>query len=301
MNRDLMPLFLVGLLLFAGCAGGQGGLGETPARPEPTVTPKPIPEFPEQIDRDTAGSFAVRFEEAYGYNGAITEDTTELSVSPKIRSLNETDDGYLIRLRVSIASEATSYEEGEWQQGEGHGAYAVRYFINDTIVVRSNTVPPATGIPDPRKLTRSRTVLSQSPDNTETTDESDERRIARGESDDVVHGQYRSDSHLSAPEVRCVKIARDAVLEHLRGRLDDTESIAFGAGRGHPERDDLVVTVRHITEYDRDGELIREPTVEFDRLLAVTPRTARATLVLPNDDCECEVPVYVIEQGARLD
>lgn len=95
--------------------------------------------------------------------------------------------------------------------------------------------------------------------------------------------------------VWCARIASEAMFEYLNDRLESMRGIGVGSRYG------TGVTVDHTTMYDRDGEKISEPEIEFDRLVSETPRTASATVEAGEHEHTCELPVYVRQYDGYLD
>lgn len=60
-----------------------------------------------------------------------------------------------------------------------------------------------------------------------------------------------------------------------------------------------VITVDHTVARDRDGSAVSEPNVDFEELVAVTPRTVAATVVLEGRDYAGVVPVVGRRSGSR--
>jgi hypothetical protein len=88
-----------------------------------------------------------------------------------------------------------------------------------------------------------------------------------------------------------IEHAAERVLSVVDRRLDEELS---GVGRGiRSLLFGLVVTVDHTVTRNRDGEVVSEPTVPMERLLATAPRTIRATVELDGRSLERAVPVAV--------
>lgn len=100
---------------------------------------------------------------------------------------------------------------------------------------------------------------------------------------------------------RCVRAARDAVDDYLEGRFEEPADVSVGWGRPTPDSDDLAVLVSLVTSLDREGRTIREPTLQLDELVLMTPRTAAATITLDDRHHSCTVPVYVRHRIFKLD
>lgn len=90
-------------------------------------------------------------------------------------------------------------------------------------------------------------------------------------------------------ESQCIRAAATAAADHANDELDTDEvtggitSRVEGAGR--------VAFVSIETCLDREGELVHEPSVEFDALVAATPATVDATYRLDDLEHRMEVPV----------
>lgn len=63
----------------------------------------------------------------------------------------------------------------------------------------------------------------------------------------------------------------------------------------------LVVTVDYGVTRNREGEIVSEPSVPLDRVLAVAPRTVTVTVDLDGRSAHREVPVGVEETAAQSD
>lgn len=89
----------------------------------------------------------------------------------------------------------------------------------------------------------------------------------------------------------CEEIGAGTVVSVVEERLDTTVE---GVGSGvrfllfGP-----VVTVDHTVTRDRDGSIVSEPNVQFERLLSVAPRTLTVTVILEGQRFTKEMPVGV--------
>lgn len=106
--------------------------------------------------------------------------------------------------------------------------------------------------------------------------------------------------------LRCTCVAADAVRRHVSGSIADTRGISVGCGRWPIPATPLAETgyaaiVHHATSYGREGSLLREPAVTYDRLRSVTPRTASATVESADRVHTCTVPVYVVREETHAD
>lgn len=129
--------------------------------------------------------------------------------------------------------------------------------------------------------------------------------IQLGQDDAEIHPQEAVSFTDDVAQLRCTCVAADAVQAHVFEEIDPT-SISVGCGRtpilSTPiEETGFAVNVHHTTSYDRDGDLLGKPAISYDRLRAVTPRTASATITSENREHTCTVPVYVIREEAHAD
>lgn len=83
--------------------------------------------------------------------------------------------------------------------------------------------------------------------------------------------------------LQCVIAARDPAVRHATEEL--------GQSVGGAASDEEVYT-QITTTLDRDGNVFDRPTVDFDQLVAATPKTVEVTYVLSDREHTCEVPVY---------
>lgn len=94
----------------------------------------------------------------------------------------------------------------------------------------------------------------------------------------------------------CASAGADAVGSRIRARIEADP----GLGVGITTRDeDLAISVSQTTLLDRDGEVVSEPSVPFERIVAVTPRTVDATVRLAGQEYSKAVSVWVEKQTAR--
>lgn len=87
-------------------------------------------------------------------------------------------------------------------------------------------------------------------------------------------------------EIWCARIAADAVFDYLEEQLASTRGIGT-------DYETCLITARHKTEYDADGEVYSEPDIDVDQLVAATPRTASATVEAAEHEYTRDLPVYV--------
>lgn len=62
-----------------------------------------------------------------------------------------------------------------------------------------------------------------------------------------------------------------------------------------------VITVDHLVTHDRTGTVVNEPTVTFNRLITVTPRTMTVTVTLDGHDYTTTFPVGVGQSDLYMD
>ena len=169
MRSRLALLGLALLLVLAGCTGGTP-VGDSPAETtietptttatetltpivtiSPTgdspLTPKPLPDRPENLTRDSAVEFAKSYEQAYKWNQELTNNTFNMTISP-VRSnvLNTTETGYVVHLEVGFSQ--TLKSDGD--QMVGSGFYTANYFINETTMMRAEAGGQQRPGPNPR-------------------------------------------------------------------------------------------------------------------------------------------------------
>lgn len=92
--------------------------------------------------------------------------------------------------------------------------------------------------------------------------------------------------------IRCASAARDPAIEYVEEELG--ESVGGSVGDGE-------VYVNISIELDRNGNITSRPSVEFDELVAVTPRTIQVTYELEDRKRTCEIPVYARQQVVQLE
>lgn len=96
---------------------------------------------------------------------------------------------------------------------------------------------------------------------------------------------------------RCASAAASAAADHAAEALD-TDEVGGGISAS-PPTDGVAAVVSVATVIDREGEVVRGTDVEFEALLAATPRTVAATYVLDEREREREVPVFARHEVLR--
>lgn len=142
------------------------------------------------------------------------------------------------------------------------------------------------------------------PTETAQTSESPEpipSRRQRGQTEVEIHPRKSEYFNDNIAAIRCTCVAADAVGAYVYDQLEDTDGLGYGCGRSPALFTRFEVKVFHTTYYGRDGELLGTPAVEFERLLAETPRTASATIESRDRVHSCKVPVYVVHENAHVD
>lgn len=165
------PFCIAVVLVLAGCNTGTYG-GDTTSNPTPErspeselttptpsttdcpgcprFTPKPLPEQPNNLTRESAVRFAKDYEQAYKWNHEVTNTTTEVTINPvRAGARNETETGYVVHLEIGFSH--TLQRDGDEMTGGGY--YTVNYFINGTTIMRAHTGGQARPGPNPRNGT----------------------------------------------------------------------------------------------------------------------------------------------------
>jgi len=100
-------------------------------------------------------------------------------------------------------------------------------------------------------------------------------------------------------EIECVEAAGRAAADHVGEELGAT---GVGAGISNAvDGEELAAVLAIETELDRDGEVVREPSVDFDALVATTPASVDATYVLADQAHRMDVPVYARHSVLKQD
>lgn len=157
-SRRIIEILLGLLILMAGCISSPAGTQTGTPSPTPgeasqtdtlvpttttTLTPQPLPERPNQLTSESVRTFVKHLETACKWNGLLQTQTTAMEVMVERVEVNETRMGYLATLRVSYFSETPS--------GHGDGEYEVAYFVNESVILRTDEVLPSEPLPDPRR------------------------------------------------------------------------------------------------------------------------------------------------------
>lgn len=92
---------------------------------------------------------------------------------------------------------------------------------------------------------------------------------------------------------RCIFAAARAGADHVRSELDIAVPRSISGGvSSSVDGEETAAIVESVETYDRDGNLVHETGVAFDRLVATTPRTVTATYVFGDRTAERDVPIY---------
>lgn len=134
------------LVVFSGCLQIGGSVTEpgtssvTTTETETTITPRPYPEQPKSLDGNSAAEFAQACERTHFWNQHLTGVTNISIQTSDAKLLNETEHGFVVHLEMH----AVIY----YEDGHGDEAYAVNYFVNETVTKRvriSKTTEPGPG------------------------------------------------------------------------------------------------------------------------------------------------------------
>lgn len=97
--------------------------------------------------------------------------------------------------------------------------------------------------------------------------------------------------------IQSADVGAERVRAVLAESLDDMEGVGTAlTNRG----EGLTITVGLNTTRDRDGEVIREPSVGFERVVSLTPRTVDATVWLDDREHRESVDVWVERRSLQL-
>jgi hypothetical protein len=118
------------------------------------------------------------------------------------------------------------------------------------------------------------------------------RNEGRGEDGEPTREpEYETTPFEDWAEIQCVEAGGRAAAEHAEATLGAGD-LGYGISSGVPG-EDLAAVVSIETVLDRDGEVVREPAVEFDALVAATPASVDATYVIADATHTMAAAVYV--------
>ncbi|WP_227134214.1 hypothetical protein [Halorubellus salinus] len=118
------------------------------------------------------------------------------------------------------------------------------------------------------------------------------RNEGRGEDGEPTREpEYETTPFEDWAEIQCVEAAGRAAADHAGAALGASDvGAAISSGVAG---EDLAAVVVVETVLDRDGEVVREPAVGFDGLVAATPASVDATYVIADEAYSMDAPVYV--------
>jgi hypothetical protein len=96
----------------------------------------------------------------------------------------------------------------------------------------------------------------------------------------------------------CASVGADAVATRIEGSVEGDPRVGVGITR---ENEETAVIVNQTTTLNRDGEVVSEPSVPFERIVAATPRAVDATVRLAGQESSRTVPVWVEKQTVRYE
>lgn len=154
LSRRVLVAVLAGvLLLTAGCllvgqspneasvpdpAISQLQVEQCPTAPqsaeESPLDARSAPDSPSDLNESSAISYTENFERFYAWNTELRENTTDISINVESSQVvNETRTGFIVNVEVGFSD--TRNRSGT--ETVGSGFYTATYFINDSVVVRS--------------------------------------------------------------------------------------------------------------------------------------------------------------------
>lgn len=119
----------------------------------------------------------------------------------------------------------------------------------------------------------------------------DEQRAVQG-TEEHIEAQGEKQIEPANPTRECQELAVEAVSEHVEAHYQDSTHLVFSLDE-HPDRDGDIVCVEYIWLFDTEEDLESVPPFAFDDIVEVTPQTVNVTLTLPEEQHECDMPVYV--------
>lgn len=124
----------------------------------------------------------------------------------------------------------------------------------------------------------------------EKTDVADEQNETREDGPPERDPVFETTPFERWGETQCLSAAGTAAAEHVNDELD-TDDVGGGI-TATVEGEDRAAFVSVETVLDRGGEVVHEPDVEFEELVAATPATVDVTYVLGEREYELAAPVY---------
>jgi len=96
----------------------------------------------------------------------------------------------------------------------------------------------------------------------------------------------------------CASAGAKKVGSVVRSAVDGDPNLSVGITT---RDDEIAISTRQTTTKNREGEVVSEPTVPFDRVVAVTPRTVTAMVHLEDQSHTATIPVWVDEIAIQYD
>ncbi|MFD1587721.1 hypothetical protein ACFR9U_12065 [Halorientalis brevis] len=96
----------------------------------------------------------------------------------------------------------------------------------------------------------------------------------------------------------CASAGAKKVGSVVRSAVDGDPNLSVGITT---RDDEMAISARQTTTKNREGEVVSEPTVPFDRVVAVTPRAVTATVHLDDQSHTATIPVWADEMTMHYD
>lgn len=102
--------------------------------------------------------------------------------------------------------------------------------------------------------------------------------------------------------IETTEVGMNRAREATKNRLG-TDDFSYGMGQPPDDAstDDIVIWLEIGATYDRDGETINTPSVEFTNLVDAAPRSVDSTVSLEGDEYSRTVPVFARSVTRHLD
>ncbi|WP_135855143.1 hypothetical protein [Halorussus salinus] len=111
---------------------------------------------------------------------------------------------------------------------------------------------------------------------------------------------YKTMSFERWAKAECASLGQQRVTEVVESRLEEGQHVGFACGQYDGDCHDLAVKVERSTMRDRDGNILSEPTIEYDDLRDITPTSVTATIRYAGLEHTETFPVVVRETEGQF-
>ncbi|MEA5407538.1 hypothetical protein VB773_08150 [Haloarculaceae archaeon H-GB2-1] len=121
------------------------------------LTPRPVPERPATLSRESVRAYAESYERAFTHNHELGRDVRAISVEILSNRVEQVRDGFSVRLSVHVTTRASAAETPT-VVAHSDVRYDAHYFVSEHVLRRTETPGDSPPPSDPSLRTSSLTL-----------------------------------------------------------------------------------------------------------------------------------------------